>query len=148
VVLLISWVGVAGCFALNAATFLALIFNLKRMNLPRSEPNKRVAGLGEIREGYAFVREHPILWPTTVLVAVCSLFALSFSNLLPVFAKDVFHSDAQGFLSSAHIFSVRSACFRRAHWRFRVECATKASGFWEERWRFARALQDLHSHPI
>jgi MFS family permease len=95
--LLIHWFGVAGCFALNAASFLALIFGLRKMDLPPSEPNKRGAGLSEIREGFCFVRSHPVLWPTTLLVAVCSLFALSFGTLMPVFAKDVFGTDARGF---------------------------------------------------
>jgi len=94
---LIHTLGMAGCFALNALSFLALIFNLGRMDLPPAEKNKRAAGLTEIREGFAFVRDHPTLWPTTLLVAVCSLFALSFSTLMPVFAQDVFKTDARGY---------------------------------------------------
>ncbi|MBW3635404.1 MAG: MFS transporter [Armatimonadetes bacterium] len=94
---LIHAVGMAGCFALNALSFLALIFNLRRMDLPPSPKSKGASGLSEIREGFAFVRGHEVLWPTTILVAVCSFFALSFSSLLPVFAKDVLGSDARGF---------------------------------------------------
>jgi predicted MFS family arabinose efflux permease len=94
---LIHTLGMAGCFALNAFSFLALIFNLRRMDLPPMEKSKRAAGLSEIREGFAFVRGHPTLWPTTLLVAICSLFALSFSTLMPVFAQDVFKTDARGY---------------------------------------------------
>ena len=95
--LLIHWVGTAGCFALNAASFVPLLVNLTRMRLPQIESDKRAPSLADIREGFDFVRQHPVLWPTTLLVAMCSLFAMSFSNLMPIFAKDVFHTDARGF---------------------------------------------------
>jgi len=43
------------------------------------------------------VRGHSVLWPVVLLVAWVSIFAMSFSSLLPVFAKDVFGSDERGF---------------------------------------------------
>lgn len=109
---LIGWLGVAGCFALNAASFLALIFNLRRMDLPATQKSPRAVGFEEIREGFRFVRGHATLWPTTLLVAVCSGFALSYSTLMPVFAKDVFGQGAAGYsalLTSSGAGAVASA---------------------------------------
>lgn len=94
---LISGVGIAGCFLLNALSFLPLIFNLRKMELPPVEPSKGRAGWAEVREGFDWIVAHPILAPTTRLIAVCSFFAFSAGNLFPIFAKDVFHSDARGF---------------------------------------------------
>ena len=67
------------------------------MKLPEIERTKGRAGLDEVREGFDWIRAHPILAPTTLLIAVCSFFAFSAGNLFPIFAKDVFHSDARGF---------------------------------------------------
>ncbi len=94
---LISSVGIAGCFLLNALSFLPLIFNLRKMELPEVERAKGRADWGEVREGFDWIRSHPVLAPTTMLIAVCSFFAFSAANLFPIFAKDVFGSDARGF---------------------------------------------------
>ena len=94
---LIHAFGVAGCFLVNAISFGPLIWNLRRMELPPIERDKRRPGLEEVREGFDWIRAHPTLAPTTLLIAVCSLFAFSFGNLLPIFAKDVFRTDARGF---------------------------------------------------
>ena len=109
---LIQLVGTAGCFFVNALSFLPLVFNLGRMDLPKPEPNKRSLSFEDIREGYCFVRTHPVLWPLTLFVGVCSTFVFSYSNLLPVFAKDVFHVEEKGYsalLSSAGAGSVTAA---------------------------------------
>lgn len=94
---LIAGVGIAGCFLLNALSFLPLIFNLRKIDVPQPERAKGRAGLNEVREGFDWIRAHPVLAPTTTLIAVCSFFAFSAGNLFPIFAKDVFHSDARGF---------------------------------------------------
>ena len=94
---LISGVGLAGCFLLNALSFLPLIFNLRRMKLPEVERAPGRAGFAQVREGFDWIRVHPILAPTTLLIAFCSFFAFSAGNLFPIFARDVFNSDARGF---------------------------------------------------
>lgn len=94
---LIQRLDLAGCFLANAVSFLALIINLARMDLPKRESKRVGQGLDGLKEGYRFVRQHEVLWLVTVLVAVCSTCAMSFGTLLSVFAKDVFHTDAGGF---------------------------------------------------
>lgn len=109
---LISAFGTANCFLLNAITFVPLLFNLRRMKLPPQELDKRRPSFSDIKEGFCFVRTHPVLWPVTVLVAVTSVFALSFSNLMPIFAKDVLQTDERGFafmLSSSGLGAVTAA---------------------------------------
>ena len=96
---LISGLGIAGCFLVNALSFVPLIWNLRRMDLPQisNERQKRRAGLSDVIEGFDWIRVHPILAPTTLLIAVCSFSVFSFGNLLPIFAKDIFGTDARGF---------------------------------------------------
>ena len=102
---LIKAVGMAGCFGINALSFLPLIFNLRRMNLGHvAQPDKPPIAFHDVREGFRFVRSHSTLWPLVTLVAVSSTFAFSYGTLLPVFAKDVFRTDESGYsamLSSA-----------------------------------------------
>ena len=94
---LIQSFGIAGCFLLNALSFLPLMWNLRKMKLPPVERAKGRANLSEVREGFDWIRVHPVLAPTTLLIGVCSFFAFSAGNLFPIFAKDVFNTDAAGF---------------------------------------------------
>jgi len=94
---LLHTVGMAGCFFLNALSFGAIISGLLLQRLPPHEPEHRALSLAEFREGYFFVRRHPTLWLVILLVALISVFAISYSTLLSVFAKDVFRTDERGF---------------------------------------------------
>jgi MFS family permease len=94
---LLGAVGIAGCFLVNAFSYVALIFNLARMNTPRAETPANPPRLGDIWDGWCFVRKNPTLWMTVILVAWTSFWAMSYSPLLPVFAKDIFLSNERGF---------------------------------------------------
>ena len=111
--LLIKMVGTAGCFGINALSFLPLIVNLRRMDLSHvAKANKAPISLLDVREGLGWVRAHATVWPLITLVAVSSTFALSYGNLLPIFARDVFHTDEGGYsamLSSAGAGSLAAA---------------------------------------
>ena len=65
--------------------------------LPDEEVQRRALRREDVLEGFYFVRRHAVLWPVVMLVALVSLFAMSFSSLLPVFAVDVFGSDQSGY---------------------------------------------------
>jgi len=94
---LIRTVGMAGCFFINALSFVALIVGLVMMRLPAQTSVPRGSQSGEFWEGARFVRRHPTLNLVVALAAMLSVFGMSFTTLLPVFAKDVFHSDERGF---------------------------------------------------
>ena len=59
--------------------------------------------LGDLRDGLRYTWSHPVIRALIVLVTVISFFGFSFSVLIPLFARDVFHGDARtlGFLMSA-----------------------------------------------
>jgi MFS family permease len=95
--ILISGLGLAGCFYANAFSFVAIIAGLLLMKLPQHHAVRTPLSLLTIWKGILFVRRHETLRLIILLVAVVSFWAMSFSALLPVFAKDVFHTDARGF---------------------------------------------------
>lgn len=91
--LLIATVGLAACFLLNAASYLAVILGLAAMRaseLHRQAPVPRARG--QLREAFRYVWETPGLrWPL-VLMGVVYTFAFNFSVLLPLQARDAFHA--------------------------------------------------------
>lgn len=94
---LISGVGLAECFFINAFSFIAIIIGLALMNLPPRKAAASRVDFAAISEGVLYVRRHETLRLIMMLVAVVSFGAMSFGSLMPIFAKDVFQTDARGF---------------------------------------------------
>ena len=88
--ILISGLGLAGCFFANALSFVAIIIGLLMMKLPAHQAAQSRLNLLTIWKGILFVRRHETLRLIILLVAVVSFWATSFLALLPIFAKDVF----------------------------------------------------------
>ena len=106
--LVIATVGVAFCFALNAASFLAVLAGLVAMRerelfaVEREEEPPGV--LAGTREALAYARRTPLAAVVLATVLVLSLFSLNFNVLLPVLAKETLAGGAE-------TFGVISACF-------------------------------------
>jgi MFS family permease len=96
--LLIAIIGVTGCFFLNGLSFLAVIWSLLQMDVPRRERRKIGAEMmRQVRAGLNYVWHHrPTLW-LLVLVAINSGFAVQYAVLVPVFARDLLQSGARGY---------------------------------------------------
>jgi MFS family permease len=102
--LLIATTGVGVAFLINAASFLAVLAGLLRMD----RTALRAAGAagrrkGRAREGLAYVRRAPELRATLVLVGVVGLFGQNFRVVLPLLAQDTFHGgpEVYGYLTAA-----------------------------------------------
>ena len=101
---LIVAIGIWPCFAVNAASYIAVIVALSRMRVDELHRTRRVPrAKGQVREGLRYVWSDPVLRPTLLLVAVVGTFALNFSIVLPLMARFAFESDAGtlGLLTSA-----------------------------------------------
>ena len=101
----IAAVGVGWCFALNAASFVAVLAGLLAMRTSEFHPlerRERPAILGGTREGLAYVRRRPAALIVLAGVVVLSMFCFNFNVLLPVLAKQTLHSGPQtlGLLSA------------------------------------------------
>ena len=96
--------GMAPAFAINAASFLAVIVGLRAMSdhelhRPRLVPRPRSvrAVFDNLREGLAFVRHTPIVVLAVTTVGLVATFGMNFQVLIPPLAQDVLGSDASGY---------------------------------------------------
>lgn len=95
---LIATVGTGICFLVNAASFVAVVASLRRLDrtaLSPSPPAPRAHG--QLREGLAYVRDTPAIGVPLVMMALTGMLTYEFQVSLPVMAKDALHSDAAGF---------------------------------------------------
>ena len=102
--LLIGTVGLAACFMLNAASFLAVLVALWLMNPDELYPGPRQARApGQIRAGLRYVRGNLEVMIALVMTGVVSLMAYNYQVVFPLFAERTFDGGATtyGLLLSA-----------------------------------------------
>jgi MFS family permease len=86
------------CFGMNAISFIAVIGSLLMMRLPEYTEKPRTKNvLGELKEGFAYIRQTPSISFILIMLAIISLMVLPFSTLIPVYAKDIFKGTASTF---------------------------------------------------
>jgi MFS family permease len=92
--LLLAGIGEAGCFWLNAVSFLAVIAGLAMMKLPAEAPRPldMAAVRHNLAEGVRYAMRHHGIRDLLVLLAVCAGLGFQFNVLLPVYTRDVLHS--------------------------------------------------------
>ncbi len=94
----IGWVGMAPAFLANGASFIPVIAALLSMQVRPMQAVRTASGvLTHLREGIDYLRQTSAVLQVVVLLAVESVFALNFTLLASVLAKDVLHAGAQGF---------------------------------------------------
>ncbi|MCG4454945.1 MFS transporter [Pseudomonas sp. MMS21-TM103] len=91
--LLLAVTGEAACFALNGASYLALMGGLAVMRMPGS-PRASGSFRNVLGEGLNYARHTPQIRLLMLSVMVVNLTASSYVVLLPVYAKDLFAGDA------------------------------------------------------
>lgn len=84
--LLVAWVGEAFCFALNAASFGAVLYALWRMEVP---PRAQAAGTTSLWEGARFAWTQPMIRTLLLMLGVVSFVAFPFQSLLPLVVGEV-----------------------------------------------------------
>ena len=126
--ILIATVGVSACFAVNAASFLAVLVCLLLMRPNELFPLDRgeipLKARGAIRAGLRFVRSSPRIMTILAITFVITLVGFNFRVLLPVLASKTFHSGPA-------IFGVLWACFGLGALAGALYTATKASATWK-----------------
>ena len=106
---LIATVGLAACFFANAASYLAVIGSLLRMDAGQSPAPRTESLASALRQGFAFVFGNR--WPRAlvVLIATFSMFGFSFLPLMPVFARDVLRVGASGYAALVAAIGIGAA---------------------------------------
>jgi MFS family permease len=95
---LMAKVGIALCFFIDGASFLAVLTGLFMMRLPPHVPSAARGGpLAQSLEGFRYVWNHVRVRTIFALFAVVGIFGWSYSVLMPAFARDVLHLDEQGY---------------------------------------------------
>ncbi|MBS4009965.1 MAG: MFS transporter [Roseovarius sp.] len=95
---LISWVGIASSFFVNAVSYLGMILAVLLMDRAAISYSPRISrGPRQLREGLRYVASTPILAAPMVLMAVTGMLAYEWQVMLPLFARDAFGGDAQMF---------------------------------------------------
>jgi MFS family permease len=94
---LIATVGLAACFYLNAASYVAVLTGLVLMRVRRPAALSRAPALGALKEGFGYIFGNR--WPRALvtIVAGFSVFGASFLPMMPVFARDALGLDAEGY---------------------------------------------------
>jgi predicted MFS family arabinose efflux permease len=94
---LLARAGTGFCFAVNAASFLAVIVALLRMRLPAPA----TAPTGSLRQslvdGFRHLGRSPLLAALMVLAAVGSFLGFPLITYLPVIADEALHAGAEGY---------------------------------------------------
>ncbi|MFA6598031.1 MAG: MFS transporter [Ignavibacteriaceae bacterium] len=101
---IIAGFGLALCFLINAASYIAVLiclFLMRKEELHVVEPVKRAKG--QLREGLKYVSDTPLLRNVLFMMAIIGTLTYEFQVNLPLFAKFTFNGDASyfAFLNSA-----------------------------------------------
>ena len=96
--LVVATIGNAWCFLLNSVSFFAFIVALIMMKIT-PQPIKKMEGTAfdNIKDGLKYVWGSPILKSTISLTVLAAIFAMPFTILMPIFARDILHVGAKGF---------------------------------------------------
>jgi MFS family permease len=96
--ILIATVGLAVCFLLNAASYLAALAALLAMRTDELHPTARAPRQpGQLREGFRYVWSTPALRTPLLMVAIIGTLTYEFQVSLPILARFTFGSGADGY---------------------------------------------------
>ena len=98
--------GFGWCFALDAATYLAVLAALSMMRaseLRAVEVTPR--GKGQVRAGLRYVRSIPDLWLPFVMLAVVGTLSYNFTVVFPLFVERSLHGNDAGYTLVYAVFS-------------------------------------------
>ncbi len=95
---IIASIGVAGCFFVNAVSFLALIYNLYLMDLPPWEGRVGRQSIWEdIKEGFVYVRGSRRILHIISISYVMAMFGAPYNRFVPIFATNTLRIGPTGF---------------------------------------------------
>ncbi len=96
--LIIAYLGIAGCFLVNAISFVFLLFNLYLMELPPWEARLDAKSMfADIKEGFNYLRADRRILYIVGISYVMALFGAPYNRFVPIFATNVLHVGASGF---------------------------------------------------
>ena len=95
--ILVAAIGEGWCFFANGASYIAVITGLMLMKTaPRQRRSGQASALEQVKQGLKFVRHARPIRAILVLLGVVSLFGMSYSVLMPIFADEILHAGPKG----------------------------------------------------
>jgi MFS family permease len=86
--------GMAACFAVNALSFLVVVYTLMSLHVKHIPTGAVKPMRDEMRTGLTYVRNQGSLVALTVLAAATTFLGFAVLTFLPIFAQNVFHEGA------------------------------------------------------
>ncbi|MDA2933755.1 MFS transporter [Acidobacteria bacterium AH-259-D05] len=108
----LALVGPALCFGLNGLSFGAVIISLYLIRARFKPPKTDESVLQGMRKGLSFVTSQGAIWQLSTLGFIVTFCGIPVMTLLPVFARDIFHTGATGYstmMTTSGIGSVTGA---------------------------------------
>src|SRR5438034_1728490 len=126
---LVATIGEAGCFWINAVSYVAVIVSIWRMDLPPKPhiPFVPRRAVETMLEGLRYVKSVPPLRNLLTLLGVTAGLGFQYMILLPVYARDILNGGAKGYgllVSAFGLGSLASAVIM-----------TRKLYRWELRWK-------------
>ena len=88
--------GTGGALVLNGLSYIAVIIALLLIDTPYKVTNLNLSPLKAIKEGISYSYRNPVIRAIFLYVSAMSIFGWSYTTIIPVLAKEVFHSNATG----------------------------------------------------
>ena len=104
---LVATLGEAGCFWINAVSFVAVIVSLMRMELP-PRPTEGPKARAPISEGVRYAFGVRPIRNLLLLLGFAAGLGFQYMVLLPVYARDILHAGAQGYGLMVSAFGIGS----------------------------------------
>ncbi len=95
--ILIASIGMSGCFYANGISFFAVIaalLTIRINNVPKREKGSNL--IEDLIGGLRFIRNSRLLFILIIMVAITSLFGISYMILMPIFADQILRVGAKG----------------------------------------------------
>lgn len=97
ILIAIPGIGPAGAFYINSISFLGVLVGLLRMNVTATKaPIQRQSLRSNIGEGMAYARGSRTVSTLMLTASITSVFGLSYSTMMPIFARDILQVGAPG----------------------------------------------------
>ncbi|MCX7874725.1 MAG: MFS transporter [Melioribacteraceae bacterium] len=106
-----AFLGPAWCFTINGISFIAVIFNLFKMDIKkRNIINEKKSVLNELKEGIIYLTKNKLLLKIISITSILSFFGMGLVTLFPAWAVKILNgnSTTNGFLQSARGFGAVS----------------------------------------
>ncbi len=92
---LVALFGEAWCFAIDSISYLAVIASLLAMRVQKRAPTPHESRVwGDMKEGWRYVADAPLVRAVLLLLAVTSVLGGSYTTLLPMVAGSTMHGGA------------------------------------------------------